>query len=218
MTAAAVLVAAGSGQRLGAGQPKAFVRLAGRPLLEWSLDALRTAGFDDIVVALPPGFVAPSGCRGVTGGATRSESVRLALAACPAGDAVVVHDAARALVPPALFEQTLAALADADAAIAAAPMTDTVKEADYSSRLVAATLDRSRLWLVQTPQAFRRDVLERALDVPAAVLAEATDDASLVERAGGRVRVVESSAENFKVTTPYDFKVAELLLRERQPC
>jgi 2-C-methyl-D-erythritol 4-phosphate cytidylyltransferase len=212
--AVALLVAAGSGERLGADRAKAFVVLAGRPMLEWSVVALRAAGIEEIVVALPPGEAAPAGCHGVGGGATRSESVRRALAAAPPGDEVVVHDAARPLVTPEHFRAALAALADADAAIAAAPMTDTVKEAGADRRVVA-THDRSRLWAIQTPQAFRRQALERALDVDAATLARATDDAWLVERAGGSVRVVDSTPENFKVTTPHDLKIAELLLSER---
>jgi len=211
--AAALLVAAGSGERLGAGRPKAFVELAGRPMLEWSLAALRAAGVTDIVVALPPGVPAPDGVRGVPGGATRSASVRAALAAVTA-DVVLVHDAARPLVTPDVFARVMDALADADCAIAAARMTDTVKQADASGR-VTATLDRSRLWAIQTPQAFRRDVLTRALDVSDDVLAQATDDAWLVERAGGSVRVVETSPANFKVTTAHDLRVAEMLLRER---
>ena len=213
--AVALLVAAGSGERLGADRPKAFVVLAGRPMLEWSVAALRAAGIEDIVVALPPGEAAPAGCAGVEGGATRSESVRRALAVAPSGDEVVVHDAARPLVTPEHFTAALAALADADAAIAAAVMTDTVKEAGADRRVVA-THDRSRLWAIQTPQAFRREALERALDVDAATLARATDDAWLVERAGGTVRVVESTPENFKVTTPHDLRVAALLLGERR--
>jgi 2-C-methyl-D-erythritol 4-phosphate cytidylyltransferase len=212
--AVALLVAAGSGERLGAGRPKAFVVLAGRPMIEWSLDALRAAGVEDVVVALPPGEAAPDGCAGVPGGATRSASVRAALAAAPMGEAVVVHDAARPLVTPDLFARTLAALDGADCAIAAARVTDTIKQAGADGR-VTATLDRSRLWAIQTPQAFRRDALARALDVGDDVLAAATDDAWLIERAGGTVRVVESSPANLKVTTPHDLRVAELLLSER---
>ena len=212
--AVALLVAAGSGERLGADRPKAFVFLAGRPMLEWSLAALRAAGIDAIVVALPPGEAAPGDCTGVAGGTTRSESVRRALAVAPPDEQVVVHDAARPLVTPQHFTDALAALADADAAIAAAPMTDTVKEAGEDRRVVA-THDRSRLWAIQTPQAFRRAALERARDVDAATLAHATDDAWLVERAGGSVRVVDSTPENFKVTTPHDLRLAELLLGER---
>jgi 2-C-methyl-D-erythritol 4-phosphate cytidylyltransferase len=213
--AVALLVAAGSGERLGAGRPKAFVVLAGRPMLEWSLDALRAAGIDDIVVALPPGEAAPHDSLGVVGGATRSESVRAALAAAPPGD-VVVHDAARPLVTPDHFRGTLAALADVDCAVAAAPCTDTVKEAG-EDRLVIGTLDRSRLWAIQTPQAFRRAALERALSVGDDLLAAATDDAWLVERTGGTVRVVESTPANLKVTTPHDLRIAELLLADRLP-
>jgi 2-C-methyl-D-erythritol 4-phosphate cytidylyltransferase len=166
-----------------------------------------------VVVALPEGADAPEGCIGVRGGATRSASVRAALAAAPPSEAVVVHDAARPLAEPDLFTRALAALSGADCAIAAAPVTDTIKEAEAG--VVVATLDRSRLWAVQTPQAFRRAALERALDVDEAILARATDDAWLVERAGGRVRVVESSPANFKVTTPHDLRVAELLLAAR---
>jgi 2-C-methyl-D-erythritol 4-phosphate cytidylyltransferase len=206
------LVAAGSGSRLGASVPKAFVPVAGRPMIEWSVDALRAAGIEEIIVALPEGAQAPAGCIGVRGGATRSESVHAALSAGGPGH-VVVHDAARPLVEPSLFTRVVEALADADCAIAAARVTDTIKEAEGD--LVVATHDRSRLWAVQTPQAFRRAALEAALNVDASVLAEATDDASLVERAGGTVRVVESSPANFKVTTPHDLRVAELLLGER---
>jgi 2-C-methyl-D-erythritol 4-phosphate cytidylyltransferase len=213
--AVALLVAAGSGERLGAGRPKAFVEVAGRPMLDWSLDALRAAGIAEIVVALPPGHEAPAGCRGVAGGTTRSESVRAALAAAPPGDdVVVVHDAARPLVEPEHFRAALAALAGADCAIAAAPITDTVKEAG-PDRLVTATLDRTCLWAIQTPQAFRRGALERALAVGDDVLARATDDAWLVERTGGTVRVVESTPANFKVTTPHDLRLADHLLADR---
>jgi 2-C-methyl-D-erythritol 4-phosphate cytidylyltransferase len=214
--AVALLVAAGSGERLGADRPKAFVVLAGRPMLEWSVEALVAAGIEEIVVALPPGGSAPSGCTGVPGGTTRSASVRSALRGASKDPQVVVHDAARPLVTQAHFRDALAALSGADAAIAAAPITDTVKQAGEDRR-VTATLDRTQLWAIQTPQAFRREALERALDVDDALLAAATDDAWLVERAGGTVRVVESTAENFKVTTPHDLRVAELLLGERNP-
>jgi 2-C-methyl-D-erythritol 4-phosphate cytidylyltransferase len=187
LRAVAILAAAGSGERLGASRPKAFVVLAGRPMLDWSLEAIRAAGIEDVVVALPDGEDAPAGCTGVAGGLTRSASVRRALAAAPPSDAVVVHDAARPLVSPELFGAALEALAHADAAIAAAPLTDTVKEAGPDHR-VTATLDRSRLWAIQTPQAFRREALERALDVQDDVLAAATDDASIATTGpcGGR--------------------------------
>jgi 2-C-methyl-D-erythritol 4-phosphate cytidylyltransferase len=225
--AVALLVAAGRGERLGAEGPKAFVVLAGRPMLEWSVDALRAVGaVERIVVALPEGAAAPAGTIAVAGGAERSHSVRAALAAAfpsppttpVAGDEpVIVHDAARPLATPALFERALAALAehDCDAVVAAARVTDTIKRASAGDLRVDETLDRSALWAVQTPQVFRRAALEHALAQPDEVLAAATDDAGLVEQAGGRVHVVESPADNLKVTTPVDLRLAEILLRER---
>ena len=216
--AVALIVAAGRGERLGAGAPKALAGLAGRPLLDYSVDALRAvAAIERIVVALPAGAQAPAGTVGVRGGAVRSESVRLALAAAGEGDdSIVVHDAARPLVTPELAECVLAAVCaeGVDAAIAAAPVIDTVKRVSEDGT-VRETLDRTGLWAVQTPQVFRRAALERALDVPAEVLAQATDDAWLVERAGGRVVVVEAPRENLKVTTPVDLALAELLLARR---
>ena len=216
----ALIVAAGSGERLGAGRPKALVELAGRTLLDWSIQALRAAeGVQRIIVALPPGVQAPPGVEGVEGGAARSDSVRLALAAAGEDDELLlVHDAARPLVSTELAERVIAALlADpgADAAIAAAPVTDTIKRADPDGT-VLQTLRRSELWSVQTPQVFRRQALARALAVDAAELARATDDASLIERAGGRVIVVAADPGNLKVTTPVDLRLAELLLGERR--
>jgi 2-C-methyl-D-erythritol 4-phosphate cytidylyltransferase len=220
----ALIVAAGSGERLGASRPKALVDLAGRPLVQWSIDALReVAGIQSIVLALPPGASAPPGVTAVEGGAVRSESVRRALAAAGQGrtegkdDLVLVHDAARPLVTARLAESVIAALradADADAAIAAAPVTDTIKRVDGAGAVVQ-TLQRSELWAVQTPQVFRRAALTRALDVCAQQLARATDDAWLIECAGGKVIVVAGSDENIKVTTALDLQVAELLLAKR---
>ena len=213
--AVALIVAAGSGERLGASRPKAFVTLAGRPMVQWSVDALRAVpAVQRIVVALPEGETAPEGTTGVPGGAVRSASVRAALAVAGPGDPVIVHDAARPLVTPEAVEATLAALGDADGAIAAAPVADTIKEADADGT-VRATLDRSRLWAVQTPQTFRRAALERALAVDDDTLAAASDDAWLVERTGGTVRVVAGPPENLKVTTVDDLQRAELVLRDR---
>ncbi|HXB65088.1 MAG TPA: 2-C-methyl-D-erythritol 4-phosphate cytidylyltransferase [Solirubrobacteraceae bacterium] len=223
----ALIVAAGRGERFGADTPKALIALAGRPLLQWSVDALRAvASIERIVVALPPGVAAPAGTIGVPGGAVRSESVRLALAAAGEGDPVLVHDAARPLLTPALAQQVIevARAEGVDAAIAAAPVTDTIKrgveggekgedEGGGARRVfVAETLDRGALWAVQTPQVFRRATLERALDVPREVLAQATDDAWLVERLGGRVALVEAPRDNLKITTPLDLALAELLV------
>ena len=191
--------------------------LGGRPMLEWSVAALlAVAAVERVVVALPPGCEAPAGTVGVAGGEHRTQSVLAALAAAGEGDPVIVHDAARPLLTPALVQAALDELAahGCDAVIAAAPVTDTIKEA--RDGVVTRTLERAALWAVQTPQVFRRAALERALAAPADVLAGATDDAWLVERAGGTVRVVAAPRENLKVTTPGDLAVAELALRVRE--
>jgi 2-C-methyl-D-erythritol 4-phosphate cytidylyltransferase len=214
-----VIAAAGSGERLGAGGPKAFVELGGRPLLDWSLDAFREAALiEEIVVAVPSGDEGPVAERGVVavaGGAHRSESVAKAVELC-GEEIVTVHDAARPLVTPKLINAVVDRLASEEAAagvIAAAPVTDTVKQASDDGQ-VERTLDRAGLWAVQTPQAFRTEALREALSDPDS-LPEATDDAMLVERRGGRVLIQPAPAENIKVTTPLDLRVAELLLRER---
>lgn len=209
MTVVGIVPAGGSGERLGADRPKAFVVCAGRPLLEWSLEVLRDV-CDRVVVAAPEGY--DDGPDRVRGGDSRSASVRNALAAAPEASVAVVHDAARPLVTRELVERCIAALEPGvDGAIAAAPMTDTVKEAGPDGR-VLRTLDRSGLWAIQTPQVFRADVLRRALKRDAAALAAATDDAALVEEMGGTVRVVEAPPENIKVTSEADLRIAEALL------
>jgi 2-C-methyl-D-erythritol 4-phosphate cytidylyltransferase len=222
--AVALIVAAGRGERLGAGRPKALVTLAGKPMVEWSLDALRAlragGAIQRIVVALPEGVGLDTEPDVVTvpGGATRSQSVLRALRASGDGDPVIVHDAARPLAPPGLFERALDELerTGADAAIAAAPVSDTIKQVGDDGRTVQATLDRRRLWAVQTPQVFRREALERVLgEASTDLLAAATDDAWLIERAGGTVHVVCSDSPNIKVTSPIDLELAELMLSKR---
>ena len=220
--AVALIVAAGRGERLGSGRPKALVPLAGRPMLEYSVASLRAVtAVETIVVALPADELdaAPEGVVAVAGGTQRSHSVRAALGAAGDGDPVIVHDAARPLAPSTLFAQALDALAraeGADAVIAAAPVSDTIKEVGDDGRTVTSTLDRSRLWAVQTPQVFRRAALERALrEADDALLGRATDDAWLIEQAGGVVQVLGSDPGNLKITTPHDLRVAELLLAER---
>jgi 2-C-methyl-D-erythritol 4-phosphate cytidylyltransferase len=214
-----VIAAAGSGQRFGAGGPKAFVELAGRSLLDWSVEAFRASAFiGEIVVAAPPGkeeVVAGRGVLAVAGGDHRSESVANALELC-GGEVLVVHDAARPLVTAGLIDAVvdqLAADEDAAGVIAATPVTDTIKQANDGGR-VERTLDRAGLWAVQTPQAFRADALREALSDPDS-LPEATDEAMLVERRGGRILIHPASADNIKVTEPHDLLVAELLVRER---
>jgi len=215
--AVALIVAAGRGERLGLDRPKALVTVSGRPMLEWSVAALRAVpAVERIVVALPAGtaFAAEDELVCVDGGALRSQSVRAALAAAGSGDPVIVHDAARPLATAGLFGRALAELqrTGADAVIAAAPVPDTIKET--RGPVVTRTLDRAWLWAVQTPQVFRRAALEDALDDDE-LLARATDDAWLIEQRGGVVRVIDSGEPNFKVTTPTDLKLAELLLGTR---
>ena len=189
-------------------------------MLEWSVATLRSVReIERIVVALPADALdaAPAGTVPVAGGAVRSQSVREALRAAGSGDPVVVHDAARPLAPAALFAAALAQLeaSGADAAIAATPVSDTIKEVGDDGRTVERTLDRARLWAVQTPQVFRREALERALlGADDELLAAATDDAWLIERAGGKVQVVPSAPANIKITTRTDLRLAELLLSE----
>ena len=221
--AVAVIVAAGRGERLGFRRPKALVPLCGRPMLEWSVAALQAVpAVTQIVIALPADELdaAPEGTTAVAGGLQRSHSVRNALAACVGGDPVVVHDAARPLATPQLFEQALLELErhpEAAAVIAAAPVADTIKQVADDGATVARTLDRSTLWAVQTPQVFRRGPLEQALaSASDEELGRATDDAWLVERSGGAVRILGSDPGNMKVTTPEDLRVAELLLTDRR--
>jgi 2-C-methyl-D-erythritol 4-phosphate cytidylyltransferase len=217
----ALIVAAGAGERLGLGRPKALVTLAGRTLVEWSLLALgQVHGVERTAVALPGDAdvdIAGEDIVTVRGGRTRSHSVRQALSAVGGGDPVIVHDAARPLATAESFERALAALDsfECDGVVTAAPVSDTIKQVGEDGRTVSRTLDRSLLWAVQTPQVFRRAALERALDVSDEVLAAATDDAWLVERAGGTVAVVAAQGPNIKITSATDLRVAEMLLSDR---
>jgi 2-C-methyl-D-erythritol 4-phosphate cytidylyltransferase len=222
--AVALIVAAGRGERLGSGVPKALVPVAGKPMVQWSLEAVRSASaFAEIVLALPAEVVPSMAAElpdvtCVSGGVFRSQSVRAALAASSDPGPVAVHDAARPLAPVTLFERALVELqrSGADAVVAAAPAADTIKEVAQDGHTVARTLDRSRLWAAQTPQVFRREALEQALsEASDDLLASATDDAWLIERRGGRVGVVSAEEPNFKITNAADLRLAELLLSER---
>lgn len=210
MEAWAVVVAAGSGARFGA--PKQFADLAGRPVLEWSLETARKA-CAGVVLVLPPERAGQASRAWdadavVAGGATRSASVRAGLEAVPGRvEVVAVHDAARPLAPLDLWRAVIEAVAaGADAAIPASPVTDTVKEVGEGGHLV--TLDRSRLVAVQTPQAFRAGIIRQVHRAEA----EATDDAALVEAAGGTVELVPAPAYNLKITSPIDLVIAAALL------
>jgi 2-C-methyl-D-erythritol 4-phosphate cytidylyltransferase len=218
MSVWAVLAAAGRGERLGSDRPKAFARLGGRPLLAESLERLEESGWiDAIVIAAPPEWEEPSilvaeeiaatkVSSAVTGGESRSESVRLALEEVPEEAAVVlVHDAARPLLPEEVIERVLAPLSEGwDGVVPAVPLADTVKRVEGDR--VVETLPRDDLVAVQTPQAFLADTLRRAVsgDVSAA-----TDCASLVEAAGGRVKVVEGDPRLLKVTAAGDLALVE---------
>jgi 2-C-methyl-D-erythritol 4-phosphate cytidylyltransferase len=190
--------------------PKAFIRCAGRELWEWSAEVLARE-CDRVVMAVPADRADASGFRieRIAGGAARSESVRNALAAAPDADVVVIHDAARPFVTGELVRRCIDVVeAGADGAIAAAPVTDTIKQADAGGRVVS-TIDRSSLWSIQTPQVFRAGILRKALEGD---VAGATDDASLVEALGGDVRIVEAPLGNFKITWPEDLERAQALL------
>ena len=206
----AIVVAAGSGARFGGA--KQFQALAGRPVLDRSVAAARSVA-DGVVVVVPPDRcdTAVAGADSVVAGAaTRSGSVRAGLAAVPAdAEVVVVHDAARPLAPADLFRRVVEEVASgrADCALPGLAVSDTVKRVDAAG-VVEETLDRSRLVLVQTPQAFAAGALRRAH----AGGAEATDDAALIEAAGGRVVVVAGDPGNLKITHPADLAVAEALL------
>ena len=211
MSTWAVLAAAGSGERLGSDRPKAFARLGELPLLAESLRRLDESDWlDAIVVVAPPGWEEPTillaeelGAGKVSsvvpGGATRAESVRLGVADVPADALVIlVHDAARPFLPEDVLERVLAPLAEGwDGAVPALPLADTIKR--VSGDEIVETLPRDELVAVQTPQAFLADALRRAVEG-----GEASDCAALVERAGGRVKVVEGDPRLLKVTTQGD--------------
>lgn len=217
MTVGVVVPAAGAGTRLGPGTPKALRLLGGEPLLVHAVRRLRECpSVGPVVVAAPPAEVeqvqalVPDALV-VAGGAERQDSVAAGLAALPAEvDLVLVHDAARALVPVEVVEAVVAALrAGAPAVVPVVPVADTVKRVDVDGNVVR-TLPREDLRSVQTPQGFRRDVLEAAHRTATAA---ATDDAGLVEAAGVTVRTVAGSPLAFKVTAPFDLVVAEAVLR-----
>jgi 2-C-methyl-D-erythritol 4-phosphate cytidylyltransferase len=222
----AVLAAAGKGERLGSDRPKAFARLAGRPLLAESLERLENSDWiERIVIAAPPGWEEPSILvaeeivatkvhSAITGGETRSESVRLALDEVPEEvAAVLVHDAARPLLPEDVIERVLAPLGEGwDGAVPALPLSDTIKRVEGD--LVVETLPRAQHVVVQTPQAFVADVLRQAL---VGDVSSATDCASLVEARGGRVKAVPGDLRLLKVTDENDLALVESWLETTEP-
>jgi 2-C-methyl-D-erythritol 4-phosphate cytidylyltransferase len=222
MNIGALLAAAGSGERLAVGVPKALCTVAGRTLLEHALAALRAEPrVGPIVVTAPTNFApryveltsADPMVTVVAGGRTRQDSVRLGLGVLPEEvDVVLVHDAARPFVPASTIARVLAAIEDgADAVVPAVPVADTIKRVSADG-LVLGTVERTELRAAQTPQGFRRVPLSAAHQYARmANLHDVSDDAGLVERHGGKVVVVEGDIRSFKITRPFDLAVAELM-------
>jgi len=220
----AIIVAAGSGSRLGSALPKAFVLLGGQTILLYSLRTLArvTAPVVELVLAVPAGTeraarveINAAGLelpvKITAGGRERQESVRIALALTSAeSELVVVHDAARPFASPELFQRCLERAEQMGAVIAAIPVADTLKRVEQS-RCISSTVGRAGLWQAQTPQAFVRDLLIEAHERASQNQIVATDDADLVERIGHKVEVVEGSPLNLKITTPDDLTLAEAL-------
>lgn len=217
----AIVVAGGSGVRLGGEVPKAVRPLAGRPLVSWSVAALAAGGVSEVVVVVGDGLQdvfaealvdAPIPWRLVVGGATRQESVARGIAALPAGEIVLVHDAARPLVPAEVVRGVVEAVrSGAPAVIPVVPMSDTIRQVGDAGSVV---VDRSGLRAVQTPQGFARDVLVTAH--VAAAGKDYTDDAAVCEASGYEVVLVPGSREALKITEPYDLAVAEAIVAGRR--
>jgi len=227
MKASAIIVAAGSGIRLGVGEPKAFVKLHGHAMLHYSLATF--AGLPsivEVVIAIPAGMerktrdeAARAGLavpvKITPGGLERQDSVRIALALTSAeAEVIVIHDAARPFADATLFSRCLAAASARGAAIAAIPVADTLKR--VADGTIQATVKRAGLYQAQTPQAFQRRLLIAAHERAAREHIIATDDADLVEQIGGTVEIVEASATNLKITTKADLMVAECLAVSRK--
>jgi 2-C-methyl-D-erythritol 4-phosphate cytidylyltransferase len=223
-----LIVAAGSGRRMGASANKLLLPLLGRPVLAWTLEAalaseaIRWIGIvgqpvdAEAVEAIVAAAAADRPVQWILGGDTRQESVRRGLAALPAeASGVLIHDGARCLVEPSLFARCAEAVTRGEAVIAATPVTDTIKQVDGSGR-INATPDRQLLWAAQTPQGFPVSDLAAAHARAEAEGWIVTDDASLFERLGLPVRVLEAPSSNIKLTTPIDLTLAEAVLRTRQ--
>ena len=223
MNTSAIIVAAGSGVRLGKSEPKAFVKIGGRTMLSYSLRVVASiTAIKELVIAVPDGFESATRAEVTAasvripvkitrGGAERQDSVRIALALTSSeSDLIVIHDAARPIATAKMFEACLEAASRAGGAIAAIPLADTLKRVVDSA--ITETIARAGLWQAQTPQAFRRDLLVAAHRRAVDERVVATDDADLVERIGTRVEVVEGSTANIKITTPSDLAIAEAIV------
>ena len=222
-----LIACAGSGRRMGASRNKLLLPVAGRPVLAWTLDAAlasRAIGWIGIVgqaidrvdiEALVEAAQPDRPVQWIQGGDTRQDSVCNGLAALPPeARSVLIHDGARCLVDPQLIDRCAEAVAAGAAVIAAAPVTDTIKRVDADG-VITATPDRSELWGAQTPQGFAVEQLRRAHAQARSEGWSVTDDASLFERLGWPVRVLEASPANIKITTPFDITIAEAVLAAR---
>ena len=225
----AVIAAAGLSRRFSGKTRKQFATLGGRPLATWCLGAMEESPVvSDVVVAVPEdeldrsrelfasfGFEKVRAV--VAGGASRHESVRNGFSAAPPGaGAVLVHDAARPFVDAETIKRAIDGCAETGACVCAAPVSDTLKAADGPGGFVSGTVPRESLWAAQTPQAFSREVFLKICSSDVGAAAEATDEASLAEAAGVRVKIVEGSALNMKIATREDFELAELVARGRR--
>jgi 2-C-methyl-D-erythritol 4-phosphate cytidylyltransferase/2-C-methyl-D-erythritol 2,4-cyclodiphosphate synthase len=221
MRAAAIIVAGGTGSRMG--RPKQFLPLAGATVAEWSLKCFAAMPeVEAVVLVLGEDALKEHGARlsggkvkAVAAGPTRMGSVRNGFSALPPGlDVVAVHDGARSLITPEIVRATLAEAVTSGAAVAAVPVKDTLKRVPKGGAAVSETPDRAEYWAAQTPQSYRYEVLKEALE-RFRDDASATDESQLVERCGRTVAVVPSSYENFKITTPEDLIMAEAILDSR---
>lgn len=225
---AGIILAAGRGERMGAGTEKAFLELDGLPLIAYSLKAFDACGSIDAIVVVAPelridevrSLCAALGiaktAEVVAGGSTRQRSVMAGLAAIPDGTGIVaIHDAARVLVTPALIDATVASAREHGSGIAAGKVVDTLKVADGDMKAVS-TVDRTRLWAVATPQAFPADEIRNAYADAARRGHDVTDDAGAFEACGRTTRLVEWREPNFKITFPEDLGRASAILRERR--
>lgn len=220
-----LIAAAGSGRRMGADRNKLLLPLRGRPVIAWTLEAalsapaIRWIGIvgqeidREVIMAVAPGAAKPL-CW-IQGGATRQESVQRGLAGLPDGaEHVLIHDGARCLAEPDLFDRCAQAVREGQAVIAATPVTDTIKRVNGDG-VITATPDRAELWAAQTPQAFRVEQLRRGHAEAERQGWSVTDDASLYERLGWDVQVLDAGPANIKVTTPFDLTVADAVLALR---
>lgn len=215
MRCGAIIVAAGRGERLKSPKPKAFVTLGSKPLFQYSLDLfLAHPQISEVVLVVPAeeaSSFSKTTYKVVKGGATRQESVRCGLSALnPSCDYVLVHDAARPFVDVAMVDRLIETLSEGKNGIAAWPVSDTLKSSEAG--VITKTIDRSSLWIAQTPQAFPTAVLKKALEEAKRNNFVGTDEASLVERLGLKVHLVMGNAKNIKVTTPEDLALATSLL------